>query len=167
MMLCTSYSGEGNGNPLQYSCLENPTDREAWWATVHGVTKVRYNLVTKAPPPPVTAYRQARPIILTDLRSWISTLHTVLPLRRKKNLLFLVLSLHFTKYILKSNPLIQLLKKRTIIGYLSNSVALEEESLCITWAYLENWVVRYDFLQRSFSSYNSSNIYKIKHYKQL
>ena len=31
--------GEGNGNPLQYSCLENPTDRGAWWATVHGVTK--------------------------------------------------------------------------------------------------------------------------------
>ena len=27
------------GNPLQYSCLENPMDREAWWATVHGVTK--------------------------------------------------------------------------------------------------------------------------------
>ena len=31
--------GEGNGNPLQYSCLENPIDRRAWWATVHGVTK--------------------------------------------------------------------------------------------------------------------------------
>ena len=31
--------GEGNGNPLQYSCLEKPMDREAWWATVHGVTK--------------------------------------------------------------------------------------------------------------------------------
>ena len=31
--------GEGNGYPLQYSCLENPMDREAWWATVHGVTK--------------------------------------------------------------------------------------------------------------------------------
>ena len=29
---------EGNGNPLQYSCLGNPMDREAWWATVHGVT---------------------------------------------------------------------------------------------------------------------------------
>ena len=28
---------EGNGNPLQYSCLENPMDEEAWWATVHGV----------------------------------------------------------------------------------------------------------------------------------
>ena len=31
--------GEGNGNPLQYSCLGNPTDRGAWWATVHGVSK--------------------------------------------------------------------------------------------------------------------------------
>ena len=33
------YPGEGNGIPLQYSCLENPKDRGAWWATVHGVTK--------------------------------------------------------------------------------------------------------------------------------
>ena len=31
--------GEGHGNPLQYSCLGNPMDRGAWWATVHGVTK--------------------------------------------------------------------------------------------------------------------------------
>ena len=31
--------GEGNGTPLQYSCLENPMDGGAWWATVHGVTK--------------------------------------------------------------------------------------------------------------------------------
>ena len=35
---------ERHGNPLQYSCLENPTDREAWWATVHGVTKSRTQL---------------------------------------------------------------------------------------------------------------------------
>ena len=34
-----SSPGEGNGNPLQYSCLENPMDRGAWWAIVHGVTK--------------------------------------------------------------------------------------------------------------------------------
>ena len=33
--------GEGNGNPLQYSCLMNSMDRGAWWATVHGVTKSR------------------------------------------------------------------------------------------------------------------------------
>ena len=31
--------GEGNGNPLQYFCLENPVDRGAWWATVHGVAE--------------------------------------------------------------------------------------------------------------------------------
>ena len=31
--------GEGNGYPLQYSCLESPMDRGAWWATVHGVAK--------------------------------------------------------------------------------------------------------------------------------
>ena len=36
--------GEGNGNPLQYSRLENPTDRGAWWATVHGATKSRTRL---------------------------------------------------------------------------------------------------------------------------
>ena len=30
---------EGNGNPFQYSCLGNPVDRGAWWATVHGVTE--------------------------------------------------------------------------------------------------------------------------------
>ena len=34
-------SGEGNGNPHQYSCLENPKDRGAWWATVHRVAKSR------------------------------------------------------------------------------------------------------------------------------
>ena len=33
--------GEGSGNPLQYSCLENPMDGEAWWAAVHGVARSR------------------------------------------------------------------------------------------------------------------------------
>ena len=41
---------EGNGNSLQYSCLESATDRGAWRATVHRVPRVRYNLVTKPPP---------------------------------------------------------------------------------------------------------------------
>ena len=39
-------NGEGNGSPLQSSCLENPIDRGAWWATVHGVTKSRTWLST-------------------------------------------------------------------------------------------------------------------------
>ena len=36
--------GEGNGNPLQYSCLKNPLDRGAWWATLHGVAKSQTRL---------------------------------------------------------------------------------------------------------------------------
>ena len=36
--------GESNGNPLQYSCLENPMDGRAWWAEVHGVAKSRTRL---------------------------------------------------------------------------------------------------------------------------
>ena len=36
--------GEGNGNPLQYSCLGSPMDRGAWWATVHGVAKSQIQL---------------------------------------------------------------------------------------------------------------------------
>ena len=36
--------GESQGNPLQYSCLENPMDRRAWWATVHRVSKSQIQL---------------------------------------------------------------------------------------------------------------------------
>ena len=39
-----SSPGEGNGNPLQYSCLENPMDRGSWQAAVHGIARVWYNL---------------------------------------------------------------------------------------------------------------------------
>ena len=38
--------GEGHGNSLQYSCLKNPMDRGAWWATDHGVTRVGPDLAT-------------------------------------------------------------------------------------------------------------------------
>ena len=43
--------GEGNGNPLQYSCLENPMNRGAWQATGHGIARVGHDLATKPPPP--------------------------------------------------------------------------------------------------------------------
>ena len=42
--LSLSCTGEGNGNPLQCSCLENPRDRGAWWAAVYGVTQSRTRL---------------------------------------------------------------------------------------------------------------------------
>ena len=38
--------GEGNGNPLQYSCLETPMDTRTWWVTVHGGARVGHNLTT-------------------------------------------------------------------------------------------------------------------------
>ena len=40
-------AGEENGNPVQYSCLENPTDRGAWWATAREVARVGHDLATK------------------------------------------------------------------------------------------------------------------------
>ena len=43
--------GEGNGNPLQYSCLGNHMDRGVWQDTVHGAARVGHDLVTKPPPP--------------------------------------------------------------------------------------------------------------------
>ena len=47
--------GEGNGNPLRYSCLENPMDRGAWQATVLWITRVQHDLATK-PPTTTTIY---------------------------------------------------------------------------------------------------------------
>ena len=44
LMAPSSLDGEGNGTPLQYSCLENPIDGGAWWATVHGIAKSRTRL---------------------------------------------------------------------------------------------------------------------------
>ena len=56
--------GEGNGSPLQYFCLENPMDRGAWQATVHGVTRIGHDLATK-PLPQVEVYVIANIRILT------------------------------------------------------------------------------------------------------
>ena len=51
-------SGEGNGNPLQYARLENPIDRAAWPATVHGISRVGHNLATKLPPQSLSYFRE-------------------------------------------------------------------------------------------------------------
>ena len=42
--------GEGHGYPLPYSCMENSMNRGAWWATVHGVPRVRHDLANRPPP---------------------------------------------------------------------------------------------------------------------
>ena len=51
-------AGEGNGNPLQYSCLENPMDRGDWWATVHRVSKSWTRLTT----PHINGGAEANPL---------------------------------------------------------------------------------------------------------
>ena len=48
--------GEGNGNPLQYFCLENPMVRGHWQATVHGVVRVGHDLATTPPPSQMTGH---------------------------------------------------------------------------------------------------------------
>ena len=62
--------GEGNGNPLQYSCLENPMDGEAWWATVHGVTKSQTRLsdfpFPKVTPRSIAIYIKVNMCIITQ-----------------------------------------------------------------------------------------------------
>ena len=50
--------GEVNGNPLQYSCLRNPLDRETWWATDHEVARVGCDLATKQQQSPVQFHGQ-------------------------------------------------------------------------------------------------------------
>ena len=46
-VICDKHTGGGNGNPLQYSCLENPIDRGAWQTPVHGVARIGHDLMSK------------------------------------------------------------------------------------------------------------------------
>ena len=64
--------GEGNGNPLQDSCLENPMDCGLPGSSVHGVARVRHGLVTK-PPPPANTVSLLGSMTLTKTRSKIVT----------------------------------------------------------------------------------------------
>ena len=54
--------GVGNGNPLHHSCLENPVDRGAWQATVHGVARVEHDLATEQKP-------RKNPFVLLNLHT--------------------------------------------------------------------------------------------------
>ena len=60
--------GGGHGNPLQYSCLENPTDGGAWWAKIHGIRKSQTPLKRLS--------THAKPVLSIQLRS-VQDIHTV------------------------------------------------------------------------------------------
>ena len=59
-----SSPGEGNSNPRQYSCLENPMDRGTWQATFQGLQRVRYNLATKPSPAVLQLVFNVRKMVL-------------------------------------------------------------------------------------------------------
>ena len=83
-VLLTLYCAEGNGNPrmLWYSCLGNPMNRGAWWATVHGVTGVRHNLATKPPPRLLCRFKlQPSPLI----KSFQRFVYPPIPIRAGKH----------------------------------------------------------------------------------
>ena len=63
-------------HPLQYSCLENSMDRGAWWATVHGVPRVKHDLVPKPPPQLIAEDINSKPrsVGLSNLASLLCTL---------------------------------------------------------------------------------------------
>ena len=84
------FPGEGNGNPLRYSCLENPMDRVAWQATVHGVERVGHNLATKPPPPFV--------VVMYSFRNFDHIIRFLQPSRTVEDLI-MVLWLCFEKSI--------------------------------------------------------------------
>ena len=64
--------GDGNGNPFQYSCMENLMDRGGWQARVHGVARVGHNLATKPPPPPQISSYDSAGLSVLQARSSIS-----------------------------------------------------------------------------------------------
>ena len=68
--------GEGNGNPLQYSLLENPMERGAWQATDHGITRVGHNLMNKPPPPHTIIFLKSGFLIFNN--NYIRPPHTIL-----------------------------------------------------------------------------------------
>ena len=65
--------GEGNGNPLWYSCLENAMDRGGWWATVHGVAKSQTQFSNR-----VHTHKEGTAKAFFDLRTQVKLIYTIL-----------------------------------------------------------------------------------------
>ena len=64
--------GRGNGNPPQYSCLENPMEREAWRLQSIGLQKCRHGLVTKTPPPPYIKWVSKKGLLCSTINCMYS-----------------------------------------------------------------------------------------------
>ena len=73
--------GEENGNPLQYSCLENPVDKEAWWATVDRVTKSQIGLSDFT-----FTFHAMFKVGIMEFRVWFKHLWNIIQLEKRINL---------------------------------------------------------------------------------
>ena len=89
--------GEGNGNPLQYSCLENPMDREAWQATVHGVAKSWTRL---------SDFTHSLTLILLSFSSTVVSQHTHAHILNLLGFVFRILGLCFCHFIKKDSQIL-------------------------------------------------------------
>ena len=77
--------GEGNGNPLQYSCLENSMDKGAWWATVHGVAKSWYGWAHTHSMWLVVVWCYSLSCLRLFATPWITALQTSLSITRSQS----------------------------------------------------------------------------------
>ena len=86
--------GEGNGNPLQCSCLENPRDRGAWWAAVYGVAQSRTRLKRISSSSSSKAYIQARKTNIGSDRAELQRVRALEPVSPNSDFLFLIRALN-------------------------------------------------------------------------
>ena len=95
--------GEGNGNLLQYSCLENPRDVGVWWVSVHGSQKVRHNLTMKQQHQPSGSFSAESKLWIKKIVWQVSLLqrnfqyaqvHCWFPRRKWAVIVFPILSVH-------------------------------------------------------------------------
>ena len=84
-VLCRCYQvkGEGNGNPLQYSCLENPRDRGAWWAAVYGVAQ-SWTQLKRLSSSSSIKWRQSHPGLGWALIQWVNAINYYILKRKGK-----------------------------------------------------------------------------------
>ena len=139
--------GEGNGNPLQYSCLKSPRDREAWWATVYGVAQGRTRLKCLSSS---TATLQCW-VSFYCTAKWISCMYTY----SKSPIYEQVL---FWKHIPKSTVFISPAKLAYIHNFPGGSDGKSQSAMWETWVWSLGWE---DSLEEGTATHSSILVWRI------
>ena len=139
--------GEGNGNPLQYSCLESPMDRGAWWATVYGVAQSRTRLKCLSSS---TAALQCW-VSFYCTAKWICCMYTY----SKSPIYEQVL---FWKHIPKSTVFISPAKLAYVPNFPGGSDGKSQSAMRETWVWSLGWE---DSLEEGTATHSSILIWRI------